>query len=144
MHRLHVFVAGLYVFPLSSIFQSMEYVEPLWLMFQMWVLRVVSVLYFSFLNDFRCPYLFLKGGADSSTYISTVFMFSLLVSVTVAWYIKFSDRHLASRGQGLFFGQPQDLGCGLSEVCNSIFIVSTYDLFNVWCCSVTDLNSISI
>ena len=106
MHKLQVFVAGLYVLPLSSVFQSIVYVEPLCLIFQMCVLNVVSVLYFSFLKDLRWfPYLCLNGGAVSPTYFSTFCVFSFVVSVTVAWYIMFSERHLASRGQGVFLGQ---------------------------------------
>ena len=44
VHKLHVFVAGLYVLPLSSVLKFTVYVEPLCLMFQIWVLKVVSVL----------------------------------------------------------------------------------------------------
>ena len=96
MHKLQVFVAELYVLPLSSVFQSIVYVEPLCLIFQMCVLNVVSVLYFSFLKILRWfPYLCLNGGAVSPTYFSTFCVFSIVVSVTVAWYIRFSETHLA-------------------------------------------------
>ena len=146
MHKLHVFVAGLYVLPLSSVLKFTVYVEPLCLMFQIWVLKVVSVLYFSFFNDFKWfPNLFLNGGAVSPTYFSTICTFSLVVSVIVAWYIKFSERHLPSRGQVVFLGQLQALGFGLSVCCDSIFfIVPTNDLFHVWCRSVTYLDSVPI
>ena len=90
----------------------------------MCVLNVVSVLYFSFLKDLRWfPYLCLNGGAVSPTYFSTFCVFSFVVSVTVAWYIMFSERHLASRGQGVFLGQLQARGCGLSVCWDSIFLL---------------------
>ena len=115
-------------------------------MFQMWVLKVVSVPYFSLLKDFRWfAYLFLKGGADRPTYFSILCVFSFVVSITVAWYIKFSERHLPSRGQVVFLGQLQALGFGLSVCCDIIFfIVPTNDLFHVWCRSVTYLDSVPI
>ena len=99
-------------------------------MLQMWVLKVGSVPYFSFLKDFRWfAYLFLKGGADRPTYFSILCVFSVVISVTVAWYIKFSERHLASRGHGVFFGQLQDLGCGLSVYWDSIFLLCPLIIF---------------
>ena len=68
------------------------------------------------------PVSFLEGGgAVSPTYFSTICTFSLVVSVTVAWYIKFSEMHLPSRGQGVFLGQLQALDCGLSVCLDSNF-----------------------
>ena len=72
------------------------------------------------------PVSFLEGGAVSPTYFSTICTFSLVVSVTFAWYIKFSEKHLPSRGQGVFLGQLQALGCGLSVCFDSIFLLCPF------------------
>ena len=48
---MHCLVTGVKGLPLSRILHEMVYVEPLSLMAQMWVLRMVSPLYLKCLKD---------------------------------------------------------------------------------------------